>query len=351
MIATLRAFENPMRPMSGLQPLGAGPGRTLLRFARLALWAGLAMAASSTAFAQADIWEREGWSTDFSQSAVPFDEIMSGGPPKDGIPPIDDPVFEPASQITTIAPNEPVIVFPLEGESRAYPLQVMTWHEIVNDMVDGRPVAVTYCPLCNAAIVFDRRVEGTVLSFGTTGKLRHSDLIMYDRSTESWWQQFSGEAIVGSYTGTKLDMLPSRLVSFETFLADNPEGPVLVPNDPDARPYGNNPYASYDTAQRPFLFRGELPSDIAAMAHVVVVDTPQGPIVVSLNRVREEPFTKDGYVFTYTDNVSSALDTSLIRDGRNVGTVRVTHEGEDVVHHLTFAFVAHVFHPDTDIIQ
>ncbi|MVT01014.1 DUF3179 domain-containing protein [Devosia marina] len=305
----------------------------------------------ATATGQVESWVREGWKTDFSRTLVDFEEVMSGGPPRDGIPPIDDPIFIPARDVVDLDGREPVILFPLEGESRAYPLRVLTWHEIVNDEIDGQPVAVTYCPLCNAAIVFDRRADGETLSFGTTGKLRHSDLIMYDRSTESWWQQFSGEAIVGDFVGTDLTMLPSRIVSFADFLGAHPDGLVLVPNDPAARPYGNNPYQSYDTAQRPFLFRGELPPDIPAMAHVVVVETDSEPIIVSLNRIRQSPLQLRGYSFSYKTGVASALDTATISDGRDIGSVRVTRDGQDVVHNLTFAFVAHVFHPDVAIID
>ena len=101
--------------------------------------------------------------------------------------------------------TEPVIGLVVNGDARAYPLKILIWHEIVNDTVGGVPVTVTYCPLCNSAIVFERTVDGRVLDFGTTGKLRNSDLVMYDRQTESWWQQFSGTAIVGAMTGTKLD--------------------------------------------------------------------------------------------------------------------------------------------------
>ena len=127
---------------------------------------------------------------------------MSGGPPKDGIPSIDDPVFVAAGEVEDLADTEPVMSFFVGDDQRAYPLQILIWHEIVNDTVGGIPIAVTFCPLCNSAVVYDRRVGDAVLDFGTTGKLRNSDLVMYDRQTESWWQQFTGEGIVGVHTGT-----------------------------------------------------------------------------------------------------------------------------------------------------
>ena len=127
-----------------------------------------------------------GWETDFSRHTVPYGEILSGGPPRDGIPPIDDPRFTtPEDASKWLGDQEPVIAFELNDDARAYPLQILTWHEIVNDVVGGVPVSATFCPLCNAAIVFDRRLDGVVYDFGTSGKLRKSDLIMWDRQTES----------------------------------------------------------------------------------------------------------------------------------------------------------------------
>ena len=158
-------------------------------------------------------WKFEWGKTDFSNHSVEFSEIMSGGPPKDGIPSIDDPKFVALADLKGLAATEPVIGFSHNGDARAYPLRILIWHEIVNDTVGGMPITVTYCPLCNSAIVFDRRLDGRVLDFGTTGKLRKSDLVMYDRQTESWWQQFIGEGIVGEMTGKRLKMLPARVES------------------------------------------------------------------------------------------------------------------------------------------
>ena len=134
-----------------------------------------------------------GWKTDFSKHSVPFTEIRSGGPPRDGIPPIDNPAFKLVSNAPEyLADDEPVVSLEIHAEAKAYPLAILMWHEIVNDELGGIPVTVTFCPLCNTAIVFDRRLDGEVFDFGTSSLLRNSDLVMWDRQTESWWQQITG---------------------------------------------------------------------------------------------------------------------------------------------------------------
>ena len=137
------------------------------------------------------------WKTDLSKASVSLDEIESGGPQKDGIPAIDEPHYLHVGDVDFLEDREPVIVVSADGVTHAYPIQILIWHEIVNARLGDVPVAITFCPLCNTAIAFERELDGRLLDFGTTGKLRDSDLVMYDRQTESWWQQFGGEAVVG----------------------------------------------------------------------------------------------------------------------------------------------------------
>lgn len=292
-------------------------------------------------------WRAEWPRTDFAKTAIDFGEIASGGPSKDGIPAIDNPKFEPIAAIKTLGEEEPVISVTIGGETRAYPLQILIWHEIVNDQIGTVPITVTYCPLCNSAVVFDRRLKGKTLSFGTTGKLRRSDLVMYDRQTESWWQQFTGEAIVGELTGEKLAFLPSRIESFARFREHAPKGSVLVPNSPRMRAYGRNPYAGYDGSQFPFLYRGDLPEKVAPLERVVSV----GKEAWSLKLLRERRKVVVGdLILTWEPGQNSALDAERIRDGHDVGNVTVQRKTatglEDVVHDIGFAFAYHAFHPD-----
>jgi len=284
--------------------------------------------------------------TDFSRLAVPVEEIISGGPPKDGIPAITGPEMIPVAEETGLAPREPVMVLELSGKrARAYPVRYLMWHEIVNDVVDERPVAVTFCPLCNSGLVFDRRLDRRVLEFGVSGLLRHSDMIMFDRQTESWWQQFEGRAIAGALTGSRLTALPAWMESWQGYAARNPNGLVMATPTGHARRYGANPYAGYDSG-RPFLYRGEPPPHgIDPVARVVRV----GARAWRLGRLREAgEISEAGVRITWQEGQASALDTRRISEGREVGDIRVydAETGEPVVHEVVFAFAFHAFEPD-----
>ena len=312
-----------------------------------------AFAVGAAAQASPEYWKREWPNTDFTKASVDFGEIFSGfagGTGKDRIPSIDAPKFEPVAEVD-LPDREPVIGVAIGDDIRAYPLRILTWHEIVNDVVGGVPIAVTFCPLCNAAVVFDRRVDGRTLEFGTTGKLRNSDLVMYDRETESWWQQFLGEAIVGAMTGKRLKFLPARIESYARFRDRAPDGKVLVPSFFSMRRYGKNPYEGYDSLSQPFLYRGELPDGIAPLARVVTV----GKEAWALSLVRERKrITTGDIVITWEPGQASALDTEIIAEGFDVGNVvvqrpKASGELEDIVYGVDFAFAFHAFYPDAPI--
>jgi hypothetical protein len=266
------------------------------------------------------------WRTDFGRRTVEWDEIASGGPPKDGIPAVDDPQFEPVETAAGwLSERDPVILFEHGGEARAYPLAILIWHEIANDVVGGKPVSVTFCPLCNASIVFDREFEGQVLDFGTTGLLRNSDLVMYDRQTETWWQQFTGQGIVGEHAGKQLAFLPSQVVSFGDFAAEFPAGQVLArPTAP--RSYGNNPYAGYDsTAGRPFLYSGKLDDRLPSTARVLGLELEGEIKAYPFAALQEAGAVNDEIagapiVVFHKAGTASALDERIIAEGRDVGS-------------------------------
>ena len=274
----------------------------------------------------------DGWKTNFCLHSIDYEEIFSGGPPRDGIPPIDNPRFENIETADQwIEDLEPVILLDHEGEVRAYPLQILTWHEIVNDEIAGDPIAVTFCPLCNTALVFRRPIiDEEILTFGTSGNLRYSDLVMWDRQTESWWQQFNGEAIVGDLTGTKLESLPAAIISWADFKSKHPDAQVLSIETGFQRSYGRNPYAGYDNINsHPFAFVGDLDAQLPAMARVVGISLENGQGgAFSLDLLRENQILNENLgelpvVLFWKSGTASALDSGSIADGRDVGTTGV----------------------------
>ncbi|TAK49460.1 MAG: DUF3179 domain-containing protein [Betaproteobacteria bacterium] len=277
-------------------------------------------------FAQTDGDRREWPKTDFSKRTVELAEIESGGPPKDGIPALDRPRFV-STRIARawLKAKEPVLVLRLGRDARAYPIQILMFHEIVNDTVNDVPVAVTFCPLCNASIVFERRVAGRVLDFGTTGRLRFSDLVMYDRQTESWWQQFTGRGIVGQYAGTVLKQLPSEIVAFEEFeTSHRAQGLVLSRETGHSRPYGRNPYAGYDRIdQSPFLFSGKLDARLPPMERVLSVSAGGKHRLYPLSLLEHHPVSNRElgsvpYVVFARTGMVSPLDADRIEAGRSI---------------------------------
>jgi hypothetical protein len=245
-----------------------------------------------------------------------------------------------------IPATEPVITLELAGQApRAYPLRYMTWHEIVNDYVGDIPFTVTFCPLCNSAIVFDRRVQGQVLDFGVTGQLRNSDMVMYDRQTFTWWQQVVGQGIVGELTGVELTVFPSWMESFADFQARNPTG-VVMDEPKYSRPYGNNPYREYDSSARPFLFNGEFPPHgIEPLAHVVRVEDRAWPLSRFSGDVRE--IKEAGITLTWEGEQASALDQTSIANSLKIAAIRTRDDaGNDIAHDVMFAFAFHAFWPE-----
>ncbi|MCF6302641.1 MAG: DUF3179 domain-containing protein [Devosiaceae bacterium] len=302
----------------------------------------------------------ERWETDFSKTVIDINEVVDVIA-ADQIPSNDNPQFKPASEETSIPGNEPVVALNINGVARAYPLRYLMWHEIVNDTIGGVPVAVTYCPLCNTSLVFERTLDGEPVTFGTTGKLRFSNLLMYDRKEQNWWQQYSGEAVVGTRAGERLRAIPSFLISFDLFLERFPDGDVLLADGRRARLSGTNPYVNYDTTPLPFLFRGDLPEDIEPMMRIAFVDADleeglDDSIAVTLPYLEKNaPFRVGPLEFRWSAGQASALDQRQISASRDVGNIEVyrmdKEEPELVVYMVTFAFMARAYKTDLEIVQ
>ncbi|MDQ3931441.1 MAG: DUF3179 domain-containing protein [Actinomycetota bacterium] len=268
-------------------------------------------------------WERPGCRP---ASLVDVDEILSGGPPPDGIPPIDAPIFESTESASSWLKDEsPVMVVEDGGEIHAYPLAILTWHEIVNDRIGVVPVVVTYCPLCNSGLAFDRTVEGEVLDFGTSGRLYRSNLVMYDRQERNLWLQFTGTAVVGErFLGRRLRRMPSSLLGFRELREIAPDARVLSRNTGHRRDYGRNPYLGYDTEHgEPFLYEGPRDTRLEPMTRVVGLGE-HAPVAITLTRLRQAQVVEievDGapIVVFWAPGQTSGLEGSSLDEGRDVG--------------------------------
>jgi hypothetical protein len=267
---------------------------------------------------------------------VEFKSITSGGPPRDGIPPIDNPKFIPVSEPPEyMNDSEPVVTVEINGEAKAYPVAILMWHEIVNDEVGGVPVTVTFCPLCNTALVFDRRIGDVVYDFGTSANLRKSDLVMWDRQTDSWWQQITGEAIVGEMTGTKLTFIPSPMVSWAEFRDAQPNGQLLSRETGVGRNYNGAPYAGYDQlGNEPFLFTGRIDPRLESVARVVGIYSVESGVAYPFSIFESVPIINDtvgdqDIVIFYAPDTTSGFSSALGQGNRVIGSTGVYNPNLD----------------------
>ncbi len=268
------------------------------------------------------------WNTNWKKHTINYNELLSGGPSRDGIPAIDKPKFVSIKEAKYwIKDTEPLIFVNINGKTKAYPLQILIWHEIVNDKLSNKNITITFCPLCNASIVFDRNINGKTYDFGTSGLLRNSDLVMYDRQSESLWQQFTGNAIVGDMVNTKLQQIPSSIVSFKDIYTNFKDTQILSKDTGHNRDYGNNPYIGYDNInQTPFMLKQKVDKRLAPMRRVATVSINNKDKAYSYTDVKKEKVINDSFENTnltlfYTKGVNSALDKRSIANSKDIGTV------------------------------
>lgn len=272
----------------------------------------------------------EPWPTDFSNATIDLGELKLGigrVDPRDAIPPIDSPVFESVQDAALwLDEREPGVLVSIGDDTRFYALRILTRHEIVNDAFGDVPVAVTYCPLCNTGIVFDRRVDGEILRFGVSGLLRNSDLVMWDDDTTSLWQQITGEAIVGARAGQVLTPVGSAIVSFGEFAAGHPDGTSLSADTGYGIGYGANPYVEYSSRSAPYpFFTGDLDDRFPALERVVGVSIDDGDkaypfsVIAPLGAVNDL-IGDTPVAVLWAGDTADALDSASIADGQAVGT-------------------------------
>ena len=272
------------------------------------------------------------WETDFSTTSINLEDLKVGIrtlDPRDAIPPIDEPAFETVTSADEwLEDDEPGVLVDVADIVRFYPIRILHRHEIVNDRFGETAVAVTYCPLCNTGIAFDRTVDGRELRMGVSGLLRNSDLVMWDDVTQSLWQQITGEAIVGEMTGTMLKPLSSAIVRWADFRDNNPDSDVLARDQGFGIPYGQNPYVGYSSRGAPIggFFTADLDERFPALSRVVAVTVEEATtaypfeLLAEIRVVNDEVNGQPVAIFWGAPSTTDALDSFEVADGVAIGT-------------------------------
>lgn len=278
---------------------------------------------------------------DFSKALIPVDKVLSGGPPRDGIPSIDQPKFTSPGAAGYLSAEDQVVSVTLAGRTRAYPLRILAQHEIVNDEVGGVPVAVTYCPLCGTAMVFKRQVGDRVLTFGVSGLLFQSDVLMYDRQTESLWSQLEMRAVTGPLAGTALEWLPSEQLRWDAWRERTPAGEVLSTDTGFNRDYSRIPYGGYERSPETMFpvptYRSELPKKEWVLGVLVSGTAKAYPI----KRLRSAGRVKDVIA---GNEIEVEYDTES-----ELATVREVAGGRAIPSVRAYWFAWQAFHPKTEL--
>lgn len=278
---------------------------------------------------------------DLGNLAIPLDEIHGGGPPRDGIPAIFDPKFVRPPAASFLKDSDIVIGLTMGATARAYPLRILVWHEIVNDVIDGQPVMVTYCPLCGTAMVFSRRISSKDHTFGVSGLLYNSDVLMYDHETESLWSQLKMEAVSGEMMGQKLEWISSAQMTWGAWRSQHPDTVVLSTDTGVARNYTMDPYAGYERKDATLFPVPELRSELKRKEWVVgvVVDG----VVKAYPLASLSSFSDNGIV----DVVGSRRIRLRRNDDSDFVNVDDASSGKDIPSVRAYWFAWQAFYPET----
>lgn len=279
---------------------------------------------------------------ELSTALVPETQIFKGGPAKDGIPAIDKPHFISARKARFMKNDDRVLGIEIAGISRAYPVKILNWHEIVNDRIGREPFSITYCPLCGTGMAFSGRVDDTKLDFGVSGLLYNSDVLLYDRQTESLWSQIMGQAITGKFKSKKLTGLPLEHTSWADWKSRHPETTVLSTRTGSKRNYENNPYKGYESS-RHLLF--PVFSKAAGIYH------PKERVLgVEINGIfKAYPFIElnKNAKAVFTDTLDNTELTIHWNQQHQSGSV--FNNGKNITITQAFWFAWYAFHPDTQV--
>jgi len=282
--------------------------------------------------------ERSFPNTDFSDSATNLNGILSGGPGKDGIPSVDNPEFIPIDQTSASDDVQAIVVEKVGGQRRAYPYNILNWHEIVNDEVDGTPIAVTFCPLCGSAVVYNRNTPAGVSEFGVSGALIEGNMVMYDRLTESLWQQSTGVSLAGEQRDAELELEPFQLLSVGEIKNLYPNAEIMTDDTGISRDYNRNPYSGYDEDDS-FIFDPSTKDNAFPLKEIFAI-TNHEELSVAIQWLELE----DGVSYTVDNGVVSDLTVTKENGELKI----VTETGEELPFYFEMWFSWAVQHQDQD---
>ena len=280
---------------------------------------------------------------DLTGALIPVDEILSGGPPRDGIPAINEPKFESAGEADWLRDKDRVLALVIQGQARAYPIRILNWHEIVNDKVGDQRFAVTYCPLCGTGVVFAANIANTSLQFGVSGLLYNSDVLLYDRNTESLWSQIMGKAVAGKLKGTLLPQIPVTHTSWKDWVKNHPDTMVLSRDTGSRRNYRDSPYAGYEKTRRLyFKVSHKSPANYHPKERVIGLE-----INGHFKAYPYKELSKNGKA-EFTDSFAgSNLKISWNEEAQSGNITNTDGKALPVISSYWFAWFT--FHPDTEI--
>ncbi|WP_434362225.1 DUF3179 domain-containing protein [Parasalinivibrio latis] len=276
-------------------------------------------------------------------TTIPQNEIFSGGPGKDGIPAILSPRYLPSKKAHYLKPDDVVLGLDYGGEQKAFPLRILNWHEVVNDRFAGLPVVVSYCPLCGSGVAFLSKVDGKPLTFGVSGLLYNSDVLMYDHQSDSLWSQLKGEAVSGKYAGQTLTQIPLKLTRWRAWRAEHPDTLVLSAQTGFFRDYSRDPYAGY--AEHPGLFfpvADKAPATYPVKSLVLGIKNSSRQLAIpfiEMEKQNKAQFPLEWEGETVTIHWSQANQSAWVTNS----------DGKILPSTLLYWFAWYAFNPDTEI--
>ncbi|MCW8328846.1 DUF3179 domain-containing protein [Photobacterium sp. SDRW27] len=276
---------------------------------------------------------------------IPIEQVLSGGPGRDGIPAIIKPRFVDGKDADFLKKNDVVLGLTMDGKSKAYPIKILNWHEIVNDSISNRKYVVSYCPLCGSGMAFLTQSGGESLTFGVSGLLYNSDVLMYDHQTESLWSQIRGEAISGTAAGRKLTQYPLTLTRWKQWYSEHPDTLVLSTRTGFYRNYSQDPYAGYSRSPRLFFpVANKAPSSYATKETVLGYKGDQGTIAFPLSELRKHDQGEFNYLF-------EGQQLSIHWDRENQSAWITDSSGKQLASTMLYWFAWYAFYPDTKVFK